>query len=247
MNKYFSPEAMKTFEVFSNTHFLAIVIIIFFNFFIYFLFKKKYSFQKDKYFRITLGIILLLAELSLILWYIFTSQFDMGISLPFHLCRLANIFIAVMLFLDSRKLYKIMYFIGLGASLPALITPDLPYNFPHFGYIKFFIGHGGMLTAVLYMTAIKKYRPDFKSVIKTFIYLNVAIPFIALINIITGGNYFYLSHKPSGFSLMNFLNEWPWYILNIEIIVFIIFIIFYIPFLVNDHLIPKINFKENFE
>jgi hypothetical integral membrane protein (TIGR02206 family) len=68
----------------------------------------------------------------------------------------------------------------------------------------------------LYFTWVKGYRPTIWSVLKLFIFLNVLMPIIMLINKLVGGNYMFLSYKPNSTSLLDVLGPYPWYILSLE-------------------------------
>ena len=53
--------------------------------------------------------------------------------------------------------------------------------------------------------------------------LNVLLPFLFAINLLVEGNYMFLREKPKGGSLLDFLGPYPWYILVLEFVAFIIF------------------------
>ena len=84
---------------------------------------------------------------------------------------------------------------------------------------------------VLWMIFALKMQPTFKGVLTTAIMLNVfAIP-IGLVNLSIGdgANYMYLCNKPPVENVL-LVGEWPFYILAMEIIGFIIFSILLMPF-----------------
>ncbi len=239
MPDYLAPTYPERLEVFSTVHLYTLLLLVVLNIILLMGLKRNFNPRVDKYFRYTLGGVLLAGEILLIIWYWAAGIWDWGISLPLHLCRLAAFLTAFTLIFNQERLFQITYFIALGASIPALITPDLPYGFPHFGFLKFFIGHGGMVTAVLYMTFIKGYRPYLNSILKTLIGLNFLLPFIGAVNWLTGGNYFYLAHKPPGFSLLDYFGSWPWYIITLELVAVILFLVLYLPYLIKDKLTNK--------
>lgn len=150
--------------------------------------------------------------------------------LPLHLCG-ASIFLgAIMLWRTSFRLYEVTYFWGIGGTLAALLTPDLPVGFPHPFFILFFLGHGLALTTVLFATFVIGFRPRAAS-------LGVALGATALyalliypVNILLDSNYLYLLHKPERPSPLDYLGPWPWYILGLAVIAGIACILCYLPF-----------------
>jgi len=51
-----------------------------------------------------------------------------------------------------------------------------------------------------------------------------------LINFAIGSNYFYTRQKPPGGSLLDFFGPWPFYILVVEVLAMILFVLAYLPF-----------------
>ncbi|HHV96252.1 MAG TPA: TIGR02206 family membrane protein [Clostridiaceae bacterium] len=197
--------------------------------------------NSSKIFRYTLALFLLLNEAVYTAWSVATGDWTVGYSLPLHLCDMAMFFSVIMLITKNYFLYEITYFWGLGGSLQALITPDLsPYSFPHFIYFNFFLAHSAVITAVLFMTFIEGFRPTKKSILKTIIFTNAYMAVITVINILTGGNYLFLCHKPNTTSIIDHLGPWPWYILGLEAVGIVTMFILYVPYL---GIIKRIKFK----
>ena len=178
--------------------------------------------------------LLILQEISLNIWRAATGQWSMGESLPLHLCGVALILSAIMLVNDSYFLYELTYFWGFGGAIQAILTPDSTYGFPHYRFFQVFVSHGAIVTASVYMTFVVGYRPTFKSLIKTFWITNVYTAFIALVNLLVDGNYLFICHKPDTPSLLDYLGPWPWYILSLEVVGVISFLIYYAPFAIKD-------------
>ena len=241
MNHLWAPYAIDRFEVFSSIHLNTIVFLVVFNIVLLWLMKKNYNQKTDKFFRYTLGLTLLAADLILILWYLAVGIWDWSYSLPFHLSRIAAFLTAIALLTDNKRLYQFTYFIGLGVAIPSLLTPALIFNFPHLGFFKFFISHGGMATGVLYLTLVKGYRPYFQYLWKSFIALNLMLPFIGVVNWLTGGNYFFLAEKPSGHTLLDYMGSWPWYIISMQFLAVIILFAVYSPYYIKDRRSSKLG------
>ncbi|NSW90322.1 MAG: TIGR02206 family membrane protein [Firmicutes bacterium] len=237
MNNYFTPDYNgEPFELFSTTHIITIIVLALINFFIIFHYKKKKEEEKlKKRFRYILALFLLLNETAYTTWSVVTGDWTPGYSLPLHLCDMAMFFSVIMLISKNYFLYEITYFWGLGGSLQTLITPDLyPYSFPHFIYFNFFFAHSAVVTAVLFMTLVEGFRPFKKSILKAVIFTNIYMVIISAVNILTGGNYLFLCHKPNSPSVIDYLGPWPWYILGLEIVGIAIMCILYMPFFIKD-------------
>lgn len=133
-------------------------------------------------------------------------------SLPLHLCGLAALMTAWVLWQRSYRVHEIAYFWGIGGSLPALLTPDLPYDFPHPWYFIFFVGHGLIVLGVVYATVVHRLRPTLRSVAKTVAASIALVIVMTPVNWLLDANYLYLRAKPEGATLIDYMGPWPWYV-----------------------------------
>jgi hypothetical integral membrane protein (TIGR02206 family) len=141
-----------------------------------------------------------------------------------------------MLFTRNSFLFEITYFLGVGGAVQAILTPELGYDFPHYRYFHFFLAHIAIILASLYMIWFEGLRPTFRSVLKAFAMLNVIALLGYMVNQVTVGNYMFLSRKPSNPSIIDLLGPYPWYILSLELVAFVIFCLLYLPFLYKKNL-----------
>lgn len=228
------------FKVFSPSHLAALAIIVIINMLLIVWLKRTNHRENERYIRYTLSAILIIQELSLNIWRIYTGHWELGSSLPLHLCGAAVILSAIMLVNKSFKLYEIVYFWGLGGAIQALLTPDIGvYAFPHFRFFHFFVSHGSIVTASIFMTFDMNYRPKARSIPKVFLITNCYMVFIAVFNYFTNGNYLFICHKPETASLLDLLGPWPWYILSLEVVGIVSFYIYYSPFAIKDYLVKS--------
>jgi hypothetical integral membrane protein (TIGR02206 family) len=190
--------------------------------------------KTDKIFRYLIAAALILQELSLNIWRLYEGTWSAADSLPLHLCGILVITCPIMLVTKSYKIFELAYFLGLGGASQAILTPDIGiYGFPHYRFYQFFVSHGLIIFSILYMTFVHKYRPNFKSFLKAFAFLNLILPMVGIINFITGGNYFFIARKPETASVIDFLGPWPWYIISLEAIGFIMLLIPYLPIAIS--------------
>lgn len=177
--------------------------------------------------------------LSWDLWQLANGIWSVTYSLPLHLCTLAVPLSAVMLAWRSYRLYEVLYFWGFAGSTQALLTPDLTtsgYNFPHFVYWIFWTSHGVILWVVLFAAAAWGYRPTWGSILRVVIITNVFMLYVGLMNRVTGGNYMFIARTPEFPSLIDYLGPWPWYILPLQLLGILAFVLIYLPYAVGDWL-----------
>lgn len=171
--------------------------------------------------RRSLAALLAGSEAALQISYAIGGGWDVY-SLPFELCSITLWLSAVLLLTGNRKLYEVSFFLGTLGATQALLTPNLSATFPEFGYFHFFIAHIAIVAANVYMTVVERLRPTFASVLRALAWLHVlAIP-AALANLAFGTNFMYLARKPNTASLLDLLGPWPWYLLQLEVVAFLL-------------------------
>jgi hypothetical integral membrane protein (TIGR02206 family) len=231
MRQFFEPGKENVFQLFSIAHLLTLAAFLI-AIILLFLFRK--SLRKPKINRVSsvgLFLILIISELSLQAWLWWSGYWEYQYSLPLHLSSISLILSAILLLTKRYALFEFTYFVGVGSALQAMLTPDISlYTFPHYRYIHFFISHGGTVIANLFMVFVEGFKPTGRSIWKAFLWLNVYTFIIFIVNYLIEGNYMYISEKPVNPSLIDYLGPWPWYILSLEAIAFITFLILYFPF-----------------
>lgn len=233
MERYFRyGDQLLPFIFYSISHWVALLVIASACCLLFLLRKPIRQQKKADLYRYGLVGLLLLIDILLNIWYGTSGHWDISHTLPLHLCSLTLLLCMVMLITKSYALFEFNYFAGIGGALQALLTPAaILSGFPHFTYYYFFIAHGGIIVSCLFMVWIYGYRPKLRSIGKTLIYLNLLMIPIALVNLITNGNYLFIMRKPSDPSLIDVLGPWPWYILSMEAVAAVVFLILYAPFL----------------
>ncbi|MED3624178.1 YwaF family protein [Neobacillus thermocopriae] len=229
MDWFGSNYQMNPFKMFSISHIVVISILIFVSMMI---FWKKERLKDDKWrrYEIAAAISLLGIEALYHLWMFVGGMWKVSHSLPLELCSI-SLFLTVLLLITKKKLiYEILLFTALLGASQALITPYLNFDFPHFRFFHFFYTHLMMIWVVLYFTWVKGYRPTLWSIVKLCVFLNGLLPVILLINKRVSGNYFFLSHKPPGPSLLDLLGPYPYYILSMEALLIVLSIVIWFIF-----------------
>jgi hypothetical integral membrane protein (TIGR02206 family) len=187
------------------------------------------------FFRWLLAVWLVLNELAFHAWNIYYGFWTIQTHLPLHICSLMVFASAFMLVTRNYPIYEFAFFLGIGAAMQSLLTPDAGiYGFPHFRFFQTLTAHGLLVFSAVYMTAVEKFRPYPKSLLRVFIGMNIYMAVIFVFNRLIGSNYLFIAHKPETASLIDVLGPWPWYILSLEAIGIILCLLLYLPFFLKD-------------
>lgn len=217
---------MDRFELFSKEHFfyLASYSLITFIFIIISLkVKDKKSFARNS--AMVIGI-LKLSELA----YRFVILGDpLKYLLPLHLCNLTLIMAIIAMTTENKVFLNLTYFWSAG-TIFALLTPEVKINFPHLLNISFFSTHFYLIFSAVYCVKAFNFKPNFESLLKAFKYVNLAFIIIFFINLVLGTNYMFVNYKPTFKSPLDYMGPWPYYIIVLEIITFVCFLVMYLPF-----------------
>lgn len=231
MGSFFDPYYPDDFVMFSTSHWVTLFIFFVLMIGLY-VYRKQIqaNLLLKNSIRYLILIALIIPEATLNIWYVVTDVWQIKRSLPLELCSISIILAIIMLITRSKLLYQIVFFAGILGALQALLTPDLGYPYPHFRFFHFFIAHMAIILSALYMTWIEKYRPTWKSVGITMIFLNVLLVVVGGINYFLGANYMYLMHKPDTPSLLDLLGPHPYYLIVEEGVALILCVLMYLIF-----------------
>lgn len=159
-----------------------------------------------------------------------TEDYNIQKDLPLYLCSLLAILIPIFTYYRKFWMYEILVFWIFAGTLQAIITPDIATGFPTFDYFRYWVVHLGLLLIISYATLVFKMRPNFKSIFKSFFALQLYFLAMIFVNYLLNANYFYLNQKPQSASLLDYLGEWPFYIIVVQIILLPYFMLIYLPF-----------------
>jgi hypothetical integral membrane protein (TIGR02206 family) len=217
------------FIMFGNQHLIA---LLFFTLFGYLLIKWAKKLSKEKQHTVA-TIFAFSLSITVIIWTvlkIYTRGFDIKQDLPLHLCNFIALLLPIFTLSKKKIYFDIILFWILAGTTHAVITPDLRNGFPNFIFFKYWYVHAGLIIFVLYATIVLQLKPNFKSVFHSFIALQVYIVLLFIINKLLNTNYFYTNSKPEGPTALDYLGEWPYYILTVEFILIPYFSLIYLPF-----------------
>ncbi len=156
-------------------------------------------------------------------------------GLPLHICGAGVYLSAALLAWRNDRVYEVVYFWGLAGALQAVLTPELPYDFPHLFFFSFFISHGMIFVGLSYATIAFRLRPTWGSIPRVFaITLIFAFLVVAPLNLVLDTNYMYLRGKPTTGSVLDLFGPWPWYIAGTAAFTLASFVFYYLPFWIWD-------------
>lgn len=148
------------------------------------------------------------------------SELSMATCLPLHLCDFI-LFGACYLLCEKRSqtTFECIHLLSWTSSIWALITPDLPNDFPHYRYFEFFWGHGLIFVVLAHLQGGQSYRLTRDSWKGAACGLQLWIVLVGLLDYAFGWNYGYLMLKPPAGSPLDYLGPWPFYILVADALV----------------------------
>jgi hypothetical integral membrane protein (TIGR02206 family) len=157
-------------------------------------------------------------------------------ALPLQLCDWALFATSAALWGRWRAGFEVAYFWGIGGTLQAIFTPAIEDHLPWWRVLGFFFIHAGIVAGVVHLLLTPRFRPVWpRSLIFTAIVSEVYLACALAANALTGGNYGFLSHKPSTRSMLDLFSDTPWlYVAQVNLVAFVFFALLYLPWLFVD-------------
>jgi len=221
------------FVLFESAHLVILIVIAVVN--LWMLRFRGAPESTLKAVRWTMAIVLWVNEASWHVWNLYLGTWNIQTMLPLHMCSVLIWLSGFMLVFKNYTIYEFVYFLGIGGGLQALLTPDVGiYNFPHFRFLQAFVGHGLLVTSGIYMTTVEGFRPTWKSMLRVVVLSNIYMVIIFFVNSAIGSNYLMVNGKPNLKSILDLLPAWPYYLIYVEVIAIITFLLLYLPFIIRD-------------
>lgn len=177
-----------------------------------------------------LAVIVFLAEPSYWIRHALNHTWSAGVDLPFQLSNAAEFVTAAALWWRTPFLVELTYFWGFSAVIQALLTPDLPERFPDPAYFSFYVGHGVVIVAALFLTVGLGIMPRRGAPLRVLLGTIGFTICAEVANLVTNGNYMYLRQKPAAGTLLNFMGPWPWYVGSGLVLAIVFLTILHAPF-----------------
>lgn len=180
-----------------------------------------------------LAILIVVNEAGWWVWLGFQHTWSFSYALPLHLCDVAAFVSAAALWTRRPLLVELTYFWGLAGTSNSLITPDVAGNFPSYLFLQFYIAHGTIVAAALFLVIGLGITPR-RGAVARVIALTLGLAVVdSVVNLWTGGNYMFLRHAPGVHSLLDLMGPWPLYVVGAAALALLLFAALDLPFAIG--------------
>ncbi len=222
----------------SLEHLLPISVAVVFCLALFKFVNKKEDALKHKVFN-ALGLIVSGFMIVFHLYQISKGGYSLQTDLPLYLCSFMALFIFIFTVTRRFWLFEVLLFWIIVGTTQGVITPDIEKGFPAFDYFRYWVVHLGLLIIITYAILVLKMKPNIRSVIRSFVTLQVYLIALMLINLMLDANYSYLNEKPVSGSILDYFGDWPSYVITVQLILIPAFLLIYLPFYLNRKRVSK--------
>ncbi|MBK8371189.1 MAG: TIGR02206 family membrane protein [Saprospiraceae bacterium] len=163
-----------------------------------------------------------------ILFYL--GKFNYKTDLPLDICNIIGLLVPFLMWNPNSRIFPYLYFYIMAGTTQAVFTPHLFDGFPNFIFIKYWVVHGGLIIYILYVAIIWKFQLNLMDLWRSFLFIQIYVLLVYLINILIGANYVYLV-KPPTYSILDYFGPWPVYIFVCEVILLFLCFMVYLPYM----------------
>jgi hypothetical integral membrane protein (TIGR02206 family) len=223
------------FQPYGLPHLTVIFITIVLPFALAALVRRTKSQRIERVIVVALSAVLILNYLAYLVFIRSRGVADWRQMLPMQMCDWGIVVVIVAMWTGHQRWFEVAYFWGIGGTLQAVLTPNLPYGFPDWRFISFFTSHCGIIVGVVFLMLTRGYRPYPISIVRVWLWTEFYFVVTLAVDKLTGSNYGFLLHKPEAFSILSFLSDsWPLYILQMHGVALLFFLVLYAPFAIFD-------------
>jgi len=172
-------------------------------------------------------------------------DFKLSTDLPLQFCIIGFYFSLFGIYMSISKktfnpkleqfIFDCAYVLGFSGAFQGLITVDLTGVNNMIGAFALNWAHSLIILNVLWLIFAYGKRFHLNGILHTFLFINIIIIPVGLINYILDANYMFICQPPNIESSF-IIGEWPYYLLYIEGIYLIYIFILYLPFLISRKL-----------
>lgn len=234
MEYFFASEAQipsnLRLSLYGQTHLIWLGVIVVFIILLSIFYTRLKPYQKRQFKR-SYALFIIFFELLRQITYLVLGRYELGL-LPLHLCGLTELLILLHAFTKNKVIKESLYAMGLIGALMALLFADwLVYPVIHFQSIHSFVMHGLLLGYIVMLIWSQELKPNEKLLPQVFILFFLICFGLYYFNKQYGTNFFFLNYPSPGSPLVIF-EQWvgnPGYIGLTVILLFIVWIIMYLP------------------
>ena len=222
------------FEAFSGSHGIAVFVLIVLT---VWLLRRVRSHPQLSHLklRIVLAILLIASTFSDIINPLL--RFETGAytlvhenGYPLYLCDIAAYVLAYALLQKNQRFTEIGYVWALAGTLQGLVTPMLVYDWPSIEFITFFTQHGSIPMVAIIAVYGFGWKPERGAFARVWIWTWVFMVTVMLFNFLANTNYSFLNGSPSYPTGIDYLGPYPWYLLSLHGVTFVLYVILMLPY-----------------
>ncbi len=131
---------------------------------------------------------------------------DVDDSLPMQLCDWAALATVLALTRRSPLAFELAYFWGLAGTVQALFTPAIEIT-DGLRVLCFLLIHSSIPAGVLWLMFEYKLRPRPGALLRVMLWSELYLACALTVNAFTGGNYGFLTHRPSTRTLLDYFSD----------------------------------------
>ena len=223
-------ENNNNFSNYGLEHFIIFLAITLFGIYLIYIAKTKWNEKQQKLVITLLCAFAAFTQLAKIPIKIYLGDLDAAADLPFHLCNIMPFAMIYAMWTKNRKFFGIFFFWIMTGTFQSLITTTLSESLPNYEAIRYWAVHGFISIAALYGVVVYGFRLTYKDAINSIIGIHFLAGVIFLVNMALNANYMFLNAKPEVTTMFDLLGPYPWYLLGLEGLAFILFGLILLPF-----------------
>ena len=184
--------------------------------------------KQNTYVLYVMGLILVFSSIYSPLRSYLIGDWNTATDLPLHLCGISGLICAILPFLKRKQvLFDFVFYTGIIGGIMSMLTPQMnSYDGSQFAYLEYYVRHSIILVMPIYLLQNYGMELTKKSMIRTFIALNVLLAIIMPFNFYVGGNYMYLAEPPQVKNPL-VIGEWPYYVLWFEVFLIVLLLVLF--------------------
>lgn len=184
--------------------------------------------KQNTYVLYVMGLILVFSSIYSPLRSYLIGDWNTATDLPLHLCGISGLICAILPFLKRKQvLFDFVFYTGIIGGIMSMLTPQMnSYDGSQFAYLEYYVRHSIILVMPIYFLQNYGMELTKKSMIRTFIALNVLLAIIMPFNFYVGGNYMYLAEPPQVKNPL-VIGEWPYYVLWFEVFMIVLLLVLF--------------------
>ena len=184
--------------------------------------------KQNTYVLYAMGLILVFSSIYSPLRSYLIGDWNTATDLPLHLCGISGLICAILPFLKRKQvLFDFVFYTGIIGGIMSMLTPQMnSYDGSQFAYLEYYVRHSIILVMPIYLLQNYGMELTKKSMIRTFIALNVLLAIIMPFNFYVGGNYMYLAEPPQVKNPL-VIGEWPYYVLWFEVFMIVLLLMLF--------------------